>query len=80
MMATTMGVVVGDPKDRHFTVIDNEVASLQASMAVLTTTYPGSGVGETFGVQTASTSTYGTTEAAMLQTLWNMARSMGLLA
>lgn len=46
----------------------------------LDVTYPGTGVGETNGVKTASTSTYGSNEAAMLQTVYDLARSMGLLA
>lgn len=81
-MPNVMGSQIGDPRDKHFTTLDSEVAVLQASMSILTTAYPGTSVSpaETNGPQTASTTTYGATEAAMLQTLWDMARAMGLVA
>lgn len=81
-MAGVMGVVIGDPTSKHFTDIDTKLAQHAASLVILTTAYPGTLVSpaETNGSQTANTTTYGTTEAAMLQTLWDMARAMGLLA
>lgn len=81
-MANEYGAQMGDPHDKRLGLIEASLNTNAIKLMTLTTPYPGTGTSpaELSGVQTANTGTYGSTEAGMLQTLWDMARAMGLLA